>query len=197
MSTEAGREMLIHRLQAALAALERDDEDGFRAEIEAIAEWKASPVMAALARLARELGETLGSVNIADPMFAELPDACARLEHVVKMTEDATHKTLDLVDRSRELMKSIPAEAGGAALQEVRGNLSEVALAQAYQDLTGQIIKKVVGVVRRVYDTVAAFGVAIPQPVEKEYLAGPAVAGVDTHAVSQDAADDLLNSLDI
>lgn len=190
---------VISRLQAALSALESDDEDGFRREIEAIAEWRASPVLAALARLARELGETLGSLPATDPLFAELPDACARLEHVVKMTEEATHKTLDLVDRSRTLAEQLPPEAAGDALTEIRRNLSEVALAQAYQDLTGQIIKRVVGVVRRVYDTVAAFGIEIgPQELESHKgLAGPALQGLDTHQVSQGDADDLLKQLDI
>lgn len=198
MDATAGREQLIERLHAALAALEGNDEDGFRREIGAIAELRASPVMVALARLARELGETLGSMQATDPLFAELPDACARLEHVVKMTEDATHKTLDLVERSRELLGTLPTDSGGDTLQEVRRNLSEVALAQAYQDLTGQIIKRVVGVVRRVYDAVAAFGIEIPTEKPRDPgLAGPAVAGVDTHAVSQGDADDLLSQLDL
>nr|WP_225444347.1 protein phosphatase CheZ [Pseudomarimonas arenosa] len=178
--------------------MEANDEANFRKEIGAIAELRASPVMIALARLARELGETLGSLNVADPLFAELPDACARLEHVVKMTEDATHQTLDLVERSREVLAALPPELAPEALGEVRKNLSEVALAQAYQDLTGQIIKRVVGVVGRVYDAVAAFGIDVNtlRP-DNNGLAGPAVKGVDTHAVSQDDADDLLSQLDL
>ena len=197
MSTSGGREELVQRLQAALTALEGDDEETFRKEIGAIAQLRASPVMLALARLARELGETLGSLNVADPLFAELPDACARLEHVVKMTEDATHKTLDLVERSREVLAALPTDVAPDALGEVRRNLSEVALAQAYQDLTGQIIKRVVGVVGRVYDAVAAFGIDVSAERQNPDLAGPAVKGVDTHAVSQDDADDLLSQLDI
>ncbi|MBD8524722.1 protein phosphatase CheZ [Pseudomarimonas arenosa] len=198
MSASGGREELVHRLQGALTALEANDEANFRKEIGAIAELRASPVMIALARLARELGETLGSLNVADPLFAELPDACARLEHVVKMTEDATHQTLDLVERSREVLAALPPELAPEALGEVRKNLSEVALAQAYQDLTGQIIKRVVGVVGRVYDAVAAFGIDVNtlRP-DNNGLAGPAVKGVDTHAVSQDDADDLLSQLDL
>lgn len=198
MSTAGGREELIERLHGALAALEANDEDEFRRHIGAIAELRASPVMLALARLARELGETLGSFNVTDPLFAELPDACARLEHVVKMTEDATHKTLDLVEQSRELLGELPPEAASETLQSIKRNLSEVALAQAYQDLTGQIIKRVVGVVRRVYDAVGAFGIEIPDgKPDKGELAGPAVKGVDTHAVSQGDADDLLSQLDL
>ncbi|MCK7595132.1 protein phosphatase CheZ [Pseudomarimonas salicorniae] len=198
MSNAGGREELIARLHAALEALEANDEQGFKAAINAIAELRTSPVIQALARLARELGETLGSLNVADPLFAELPDASARLQHVVKMTEDATHTTLDLVEKSRELLDSIPPEAGGEALAAVRKNLSEVALAQSYQDLTGQIIKRVVGVVDRVYDTVAAFGIDVRAEQRNDTgLAGPAVKGVDSHGVSQDDADDLLSQLDL
>lgn len=198
MSNPGGREELIARLHAALEALESDDEAAFKAAINSIAELRTSPVIQALARLARELGETLGSLNVADPLFAELPDASARLQHVVKMTEEATHTTLDLVEQSRELLAGIPAEAGGEALAAVRKNLSDVALAQSYQDLTGQIIKRVVGVVDRVYDTVAAFGIDVRAEQRKDSnLAGPAVKGVDTHAVSQGDADDLLSQLDL
>ena len=198
MSDPGTREELIARLHAALEALEVDDEQAFKAAIGSIAELRTSPVIQALARLARELGETLGSLNVADPLFAELPDASARLQHVVKMTEDATHTTLDLVEKSRELLAVIPAEAGGDALAEVRKNLSEVALAQSYQDLTGQIIKRVVSVVDRVYDAVAAFGIDVrAEQRQNSSLAGPAVKGVDTHAVSQGDADDLLSQLDL
>lgn len=198
MSNPGGREELIERLHGALAALEADNEDEFRKHIGAIGELRASPVMLALARLARELGETLGSLNVADPLFAELPDAAARLQHVVKMTEDATHTTLDLVEKSRELLGQLPPEAASETLQEIKRNLSEVALAQSYQDLTGQIIKRVVGIVNRVYDAVAAFGIDVRSVTRNDpELAGPAVKGVDTHAVSQGDADDLLSQLDL
>ncbi len=197
MSTGPERDHVIQCLQTALAALEADDEEAFRHQIGAIAEFRSSPVIAALARLTRELGETLGSLHVSDPMFAELPDACARLEHVVKMTEEATHKTLDLVERSRHLVEQIPAGTCPDEIGELRLNLSNVALAQAYQDLTGQIIKRVVGVVRRVYEAVAVFGVEFGDPAERDGLAGPALEGIDSHAVSQVDADDLLKQLDI
>ena len=69
MSNPGGREELIERLHGALSALEANNEDEFRKQIGAIADLRASPVMLALARLARELGETLGSLNVADPLF--------------------------------------------------------------------------------------------------------------------------------
>jgi chemotaxis protein CheZ len=190
------REQIIACLQAALTALELDDEAGFRSKIGQIAEYRSSPVIVALARLTRELGETLGSLHASDPMFAELPDACARLEHVVRMTEEATHKTLDLVERSRFLVEQLPPNSCPDAIGELRLNLSNVALAQAYQDLTGQIIKRVVSVVRRVYETVAAFGIDF-DPNSRDGLAGPVVSGIDNHGVSQVDADDLLKQLDI
>lgn len=197
MSTGPDREKIIGCLRAALHALEADDEIAFREQIGAIAEYRSSPVIAALARLTRELGETLGSLHASDPMFSELPDACARLEHVVKMTEEATHKTLDLVDRSRFLVEQLPTDVAPDELSELRLNLSNVALAQAYQDLTGQIIKRVVGIVRRVHEAVAAFGVNIGDASDRHELAGPVIEGVDNHGVSQVDADDLLKELDI
>jgi chemotaxis protein CheZ len=191
----AERDQVIGCLQAALTAIEADDEDAFRVQISRIVEYRSSPVITALARLTRELSETLGSLHASDPMFAELPDACARLEHVVRMTEEATHKTLDLVERSRFLVEQLPADSCADTVGELRLNLSNVALAQAYQDLTGQIIKRVVGVVRRVHETVAAFGVD-SDPSIRAGLAGPSVAGLD-NGVSQVDADDLLKQLDI
>jgi chemotaxis protein CheZ len=190
------REHVIACLQEALAAIEADDELAFRQQIERIAEYRSSPVILALGRLTRELGDALGTLHAADPRFAELPDACARLEHVVMMTEEATHKTLDLVDRSRQLVEQLPADCCADTVSELRLNLSNVALAQAYQDLTGQIIKRVVGVVRRVYETVAEFG-AEQRTGSRGGLSGPAVSGLDSHGVSQVDADDLLKQLDI
>jgi chemotaxis protein CheZ len=101
----------------------------------------------------------------------EIPDARARLEHVLKLTDDAAHRTLDLVEQSIPLAdqtaraaQALLANAGvdphssqadvAAFLSEtrtrmeaVRQNLSAVLLAQGYQDLTGQIIRGVMKLV--------------------------------------------------
>jgi len=108
----------------------------------------------------------------------EVPDARRRLAHVVKLTEEAAHRTLDLVDQSSPLIDRMALEAaqlleewglhGSRQLavatlwperayesleralrdsERVRRFLSQMLLAQGYQDLSGQIINAVIKLV--------------------------------------------------
>ena len=187
----------VERLQHALDALEQGDEAGWRRELDTIAAWRTQPMMQGLGRLARELAQTLGELPPTDA--GELDDACSRLDHVVEMTEQASHKTLDLAEQCRGYatqLKGTALSAEQAALVDSIGKgLSEMALAQSYQDLTGQIIRRVAGIVRRVHEGFGALGLPPPEKKETSELAGPAVAGLDRNAFSQDDADDLLSGL--
>lgn len=200
METIAEKSLLVQRLQDALAALESGDEAGWRQHIDGLAAARTQPMMAGLSRLARELGQALGELPTLPSEAGELDDACARLDHVVAMTEQATHRTLDLAEECRRLTEQLRADGLNAdqegQLERIRHNLTEIALTQSYQDLTGQIIRRVVGIVRRVHEGFGALGL----PPEKHgatepALAGPAVRGIDRHAVSQNDADDLLSDL--
>lgn len=83
--------------------------------------------------------------------------------------------------------------------------LSEVLMAQDFQDLTGQIIRKVIDLVHDVEEKLVMLvritsskldeGKVLPR--EKEALAGPAIPGLDQgdQVKSQDEVDDLLSSL--
>ena len=191
---------LVQRLQDALAALESGDEAGWRREIDALAALRAQPMMSGLGRLARELGQALGELPSVPSEAGELDDACARLDHVVQMTEQATHRTLDLAEECRALTERLRSDGlnaeQGEILERIRHNLTEVALTQSYQDLTGQIIRRVVGIVRRVHEGFGALGLPPPEEdARNKGLAGPAVNGLDRQAVSQVDADDLLSDL--
>ncbi|KRG71042.1 protein phosphatase CheZ [Pseudoxanthomonas dokdonensis] len=193
------RAALAERLAHALSALESGDEAGWRRELDTIAAWRTQPMMQGLGRLARELAHTLGELPAAQNS-EELDDACARLDHVIAMTEQASHKTLDLADHCRGLATRLQATTLTAEqatlVEQIRGDLSDMALAQSYQDLTGQIIRRVASIVRRVHEGFAELGLP-PKTGEQAatVLAGPVVAGLDHHAVSQDDADDLLSGL--
>ena len=200
LDAAGARAALAEKLQTALASLEDGDEAGWRRELDTIAAWRTQPMMAGLGRLARELAQTLGELPPAHGASSgELDDACSRLDHVVAMTEQASHKTLDLAEQCRSLadqLKSTQVSSEQAQLiDQIRANLSELALAQSYQDLTGQIIRRVAGIVRRVHEGFGALGLPPPEKKEQEGLAGPAVAGLDKNAFSQDDADDLLSGL--
>lgn len=200
MQTVTEKTALVQRLQDALAALESGDEAGLRREIDALAALRTQPMMAGLGRLARELGQALGELPQLPSDAGELDDACARLDHVVSMTERATHRTLDLAEECRALTEQLRSQGlqpdQDQVLDQLRHNLTEVALTQSYQDLTGQIIRRVVGIVRRVHEGFGALGLPPPEDeARRPSLAGPAVNGLDRHAVSQHDADDLLSDL--
>lgn len=113
--------------------------------------------------------------RFADLAEKEVPDARQRLTHVLQLTDDAAHQTMDLVEKSGPLAariiqgaNALPAAVAvvdanarqaavdafvGATLADagaIRRNLSEVLLAQGYQDLTGQIIRGVITLVTEI-----------------------------------------------
>lgn len=197
--TSHDRQAITQRLHAALWALENEDHAGWRANVDALIEWRTQPFVQGLARLARELEQALGEHASGTPNAASLPDACARLEHVVILTERASMRSLDLVDECGQLLRQLPGpadDAQAAALAGIRSRLSELTAAQGYQDLTGQIILRVVALVRAVH---AGLGEVIGESDRPLQLGnrghGPAVTGLDPAPVSQDDANSLLSSL--
>jgi chemotaxis protein CheZ len=109
------------------------------------------------------------SAQLMDMAQRRVPDARHRLAHVLRLTDDAAHRTMDLVERSapladhatHEAERLIQLQQQGSSVQQiapqltafvtlvsasmgaVRSNLAEVLIAQGYQDLTGQIIRGV------------------------------------------------------
>lgn len=93
--------------------------------------------------------------------------------------------------------------------RELQGNLNEVLMAQDFQDITGQIIKRVIGLVQEVEESLVRLvrvtgqrlaGTETEKKKEEEKpgeLEGPQVPGLaaDDAVTSQDDVDDLLSSL--
>jgi chemotaxis protein CheZ len=65
------------------------------------------------------LDEFRNSFRRAGSAGKEMPDARVRLDHVLKLTEDAAHRTLDLVERSGPLADRMTMDAG-ALLDPIR-----------------------------------------------------------------------------
>ena len=196
---EPERSAVIAKLQAALWALEHDDVTAWRANVDELIEWRTQPLVQGFVRLARELASALGDDG-RGAGAASLPDACARLEHVVHLTETSSMRTLDLIDECGRLLATLPApqdDAQREALAGLRTRFSEMTLAQGYQDLTGQIILRVVELVRAVH---AGLGdiVGAQEPLQLHTGnrgTGPSLEGLDPTPATQDGADDLLAEL--
>jgi len=61
--------------------------------------------------LQRTLDEFRNSFRQASSAGKEIPDARVRLDHVLKLTEEAAHRTLDLVERSCPLADRVAVDA--------------------------------------------------------------------------------------
>jgi len=139
-------------------------------------------------KLTRELHSAIVNFQIDPHMpqaeeVSQITDATERLSYVVRLTENAANRTMDLVEQSTPVVNDLSAEAktlsadwqrfmrkevGAAEFRElarrvdsfltqseqgtrkVSGALNDILLAQDYQDLTGQVIKRVTQLVTEV-----------------------------------------------
>lgn len=188
-----------------------------------------------LGRITRELHQAVQSLQMDDRLAqlakADMPDACSRLDHVVQLSEQSAHRTLDLVEHGRSISLRMNRTASalakacvdaygqgggmapllGAALaaqreisecsETLREDLMAVAQAQEYQDLSGQVIRRVITLVRSVEGALLSLlqaagsrSLATPATLSAAPggLQGPVVHGA---GASQKDADALLAEL--
>lgn len=228
-----GRADYLEALREILAALEDNDDVLFEQKLGMLIRRREEGLFVNLARITRELHTAVRELHF-DTQLSQLasdgiPDACVRLEYVAQLTEDAAHRTLDLVDQSRTLTHQVSA-AGislghvvtqlpeGAAtisveLNRIQGEISDCAIGlseklsalsqtQEYQDLTGQVIKRVTKLVRDVESALISLLRATGTGANAGTTTAPATVGLQGPAVpgavvgaSQEDADALLASL--
>jgi len=94
----------IAALSKALAA---GDERGFHAELDLLVQRRESVLFGDLRKLTQDLQAALERFRIdsrlVDLAEKEVPDARHRLDHVLKLTDEAAHRTMDLVEQSGPL----------------------------------------------------------------------------------------------
>jgi len=157
----------------------------------------------------------------------KLPDSGSRLEHILEITENAANTTLDRVEvmqgrneediaqikRIREILETLTplgpqahsrvneaatiAETLASSMAQTRDDLVSILMAQDFQDLTGQIIQRVLALLKdletKLVGVVKVFG-ARGERVEEapEDLYGPAHKGKSEALHCQDDVDSLL-----
>lgn len=153
--------------------------------------------IATLARIMEEARRDLAALQANDMRLRDLPGATDELSAVVAATEDATHSILDAV----EGIETIAGELAAAQGDAIRNNVTRIYEACNFQDITGQRIAKVVGVLKDVDKTVLglmeAFGIALDAKAapsaapakkgEAALLNGPQMAGVAHDQAAIDA----------
>jgi chemotaxis protein CheZ len=165
-------------VEAMHDALALQDEHAFTAAVHGFNAVQESSVMTSVRKVTGDLQAALeqfrSDSRLVDLAERQVPDARARLAHVLKLTDDAAHHTMDLVDQCCPLVDAVAQQAGklqsllkgagdaggGAGVEieaflaqtaehtrTVRARLADVLLAQGYQDLSGQIIRSVMKLV--------------------------------------------------
>lgn len=136
-----------------------------------------------------------------------LTDALASRSHALQMEWDRFRRRDMQVDEFRKLSGELESyfQWIGENVPAIQGNISDIMMAQDFQDITGQIIKRVINLVQEVESGLVSLiritGSQLVKPVEigseRDITAqGPAVPGVDKGVVKgQDDVDDLLSSL--
>ncbi len=176
-------------VEALTDALRQEDEAAFFTAVDHIVHMREPGMFKELRQLTGDLQKALERFSVEsrlqDIAENEIPDARARLVHVISMTDEAAHRTLDLVEQSGPLAERTAQEAaalidrleaaGAGASQSgelvksmekflplarsnselIRRNLADVLLAQGYQDLTGQIIRSVMKLVEELEGALA------------------------------------------
>lgn len=175
--------------------------------------------------LQRTLSE-LGADGVLYDAAREFPSARDRLEHIGQLTSNAANTVLDTVEQHKPVQEKLHSQAAALAtawtaispdgpvplilrqqtldhLRHVETNtatmsaaLSSVMMAQDFQDLTGQLIKKLVTLLERTEnDLIRLLIDAAPQEApcsvtEEDLTAGPGAHG--SVALDQQNVDDLL-----
>lgn len=224
-------------------ALAGGDEQLFLSELDVLVHRRERTLFVELRKLTGDLQSALERFSVdsrlVDLAEKEVPDARARLDHVLKMTDEAAHKTMDLVEQCGPLAERTARAAGDIAelwtkfrarkiqideframvkkldvfldasrgdMDKVRNNLTEVLMAQGYQDLSGQIIRGVMKLVTELETALVDLvrlsrtgpqGIAAPAKDTMSRGFGPAVPGVDNgpSVSGQSDVDSLLAGL--
>ena len=207
-----------------VAALEQGQEDEAAQLLRSLQDVRANPLFRHLAELTRDVHQSLVGLS-TDPQLVELtksemPDARNRLSYVIAKTEDSTHRTLAAVEDMMPLAERLISGAADGALEGnveamrayideavatgevIRGGLTEVLMAQEFQDLTGQVIRRTIEIVGEVEKKLVGLITAEMPGTEHGRPAptgvqGPAI-GNDPNAVHhQDDVDALLAELGV
>lgn len=114
------KERYANRILILSAALEANDEEAFMAELNSMVRERDDALWTQLRKLTSDLHGALERFQLdsrlVDLAEKEVPDAKQRLAHVMHMTDEAAHKTMDLVEQSGPLAGRIAKEAAELAV---------------------------------------------------------------------------------
>lgn len=213
----------IEVVEELLAALKAKDQQTANLLLNELTHLTQVNMVSQVEEIALNLHKTLDSFGEDAELLMvtkhDLPDVSERLSYVMQTTEDASNKTLNAVENAQAILDNLSHQLEGDAealqlLNQVQSEMTEIMMSQSFQDLTGQVLKRVMMLVGSLEQSLldliekSDFDYAkIPmrqQTAEQKKAAemhgiGPNVtkSGKQDSASSQDDVDDLLGDLGI
>lgn len=205
MGETADGDVTITALVQFMEAIANQDYEKAESAIDKIVTKGQGELFKEVGRVTRKLHDSLKSFKEAiDPRLkemtsVEMPNAIDRLQFVIDKTEEAANKTMGIVEkyilRMDELSSHIrnikePEESVTFLKNfknDLEDDLTEILTTQSFQDITGQVIKKVISLVSDIegelVKLIATFGVKVEDGKKVELI---------SEKVSQEDVDDLL-----
>ncbi len=204
-------------LKPRIEALCKAVADGDQAAVELHLDWLTVLREVQVAEQLKELRDLL-SVNIETLQqdegvlnaTSELTDASERLQYVLESTEKAAGETLDLAEAIGEELAALREQVEDIHQEKIDhmlGQVQALIMAQEYQDLTGQVLKRMIPAMEEMQKIleklIAAAGHNLEELKKRDADlmkgVGPNVTkqGKEDAVSSQDEVDDLLDSLGI
>ncbi len=148
----------IEKVKALLEALEAEQNDVACSLLDELTGLRESELYQQLNQLSDNLHQTLdelGDHTLLMQTKHDLPDTTERLEYVIQTTQEASEKTLDIADSILQKVAMIEElvvdesslTAISPVLDEIKENLSDIMIGQSYQDLTGQVLNRIIFVI--------------------------------------------------
>src|ERR1700761_4228836 len=117
-------------VEALADALRTEDETAFFAAVDHIVHMREPGMFKEIRQLTGDLQQALERFSIESRLHDiaenEIPDAKTRLTHVISMTDEAAHRTLDLVEQSGPLAERTAHDAAALieSFEELKGRTS-------------------------------------------------------------------------
>ncbi len=218
-------EKIMDEVQKLLDALSGGDFAKAEEAVLSLSNYSEREIFSELGKTTRKLHDSLNEFkSLVDPKLSsmakeDMPEATDKLEWVISKTDEAANKAISISERNLSLhpkllksleviekrFSSLRKKSGEEkeALTSIRDGITgmnndfmEIILAQEFQDITGQILKKVIKLVsemeEHLVNLIKIFGVKV-EPKKFEEMAGPQIKADEETLSNQDDVDSLLS----
>ncbi|QCU90434.1 protein phosphatase CheZ [Thiomicrorhabdus sediminis] len=176
----------VEKVQALLEALQSNQAVEAGQLLDELTQIRESEIYHQVSQLTHDLHETLDHLEDDQLLMQtkhDIPDAAERLQYVISTTEEASAKTLDKAEEAIQSLEKLEAILASERVNQeeqtdcvalLHQQLTEIMLAQSFQDLTGQVLNRVILVI-------SSLEQSLIELIEK--------SGRDYHAIPDRVAD--------